>query len=476
MSNIVEKMIDYTNKDYESFRSSMISLIPTKTPDWTDTSESDQGIVILELMCYALDILSFYQDRYANESYLPTATLRSSVINLCSLVGYILAPASPSTVTVTFTFSAALEAPVVIPAGFQVGTKRTETEDSVIFEVLQSTTVNIGETTKDVVCVQGYSVYNEVLGSGTNTADQEFALVESPVIIDATLALWIKEGSVWNKWTKVSDFIYSTSEDRHYVVTVDEDDFVTLTFGNGVNGAKVPLGTNNVKADYRVGGGVVGNVGSATITEIISGGLPSLSSVSNAAIPYVQGIDKESIESAKAKAPRYARTRDTLVTTQEFEDYAINYPTIADAQAVVDVSGDHTVYIKPVGGGLPSAELKAGLKESMDLRRVLTVNLTIADPAYDSIDLKVAITILSNYIQAEVMQTVEGELDTYFANLIFAQDVDFGDLFVALKSVEGVSRVTITNTDDTPYTGTEIVDGHIAIKGTITYTPTGGAT
>lgn len=51
------KYVDYITKDYEGFRKLMIDLIPSKTPEWTDTSQSDFGIVILELLAHGLDVL-----------------------------------------------------------------------------------------------------------------------------------------------------------------------------------------------------------------------------------------------------------------------------------------------------------------------------------------------------------------------------------------------------------------------------------
>ena len=75
------QVIDYLARDYNSFRKSLIDLIPAKLPEWTDRSEADFGIAMLELFAYMADILSYYQDRQANEAFLHTAQERRSVIN-----------------------------------------------------------------------------------------------------------------------------------------------------------------------------------------------------------------------------------------------------------------------------------------------------------------------------------------------------------------------------------------------------------
>lgn len=85
-------IIDYVTKDYEGFRASMLALIPQLLPSWSDRSESDFGVVLIELFAYVADILSYYQDRVANEAYLATATQRRSVAELLRLIDYQIDP------------------------------------------------------------------------------------------------------------------------------------------------------------------------------------------------------------------------------------------------------------------------------------------------------------------------------------------------------------------------------------------------
>src|SRR6476620_9128552 len=90
------QVIDYLARDYNSFRQAFVDLIPAKLPEWTDRSEADFGIALLELFAYMADILSYYQDRIANEAFLNTAQERRSVINHLRLIGYEMAPAAPA--------------------------------------------------------------------------------------------------------------------------------------------------------------------------------------------------------------------------------------------------------------------------------------------------------------------------------------------------------------------------------------------
>lgn len=100
-----KRMIDYIAKDYESFRQAMIDLIPQKLPEWTDRSEADFGVVLIELFAYMADILGYYQDRIANESFLATAQERRSVIHHLRTIGYELAAPAPASALLSLIIS-----------------------------------------------------------------------------------------------------------------------------------------------------------------------------------------------------------------------------------------------------------------------------------------------------------------------------------------------------------------------------------
>src|SRR4051812_44587271 len=95
-----QPVIDYVTKDYDGFRQAMLSQIPLLLPNWKSRGESDFGVVLIELFAYVADILSYYQDRIANEAYLSTATQRRSVTELLRLIGCQIDPGLAASVLV----------------------------------------------------------------------------------------------------------------------------------------------------------------------------------------------------------------------------------------------------------------------------------------------------------------------------------------------------------------------------------------
>jgi hypothetical protein len=83
-----DPQIDYMSRDYASFRRQILDRLSVIMPDWKERNPADLGIVLIELMAYIGDYLSYYQDAVATEAYLETARKRISVRRHARLLDY----------------------------------------------------------------------------------------------------------------------------------------------------------------------------------------------------------------------------------------------------------------------------------------------------------------------------------------------------------------------------------------------------
>jgi hypothetical protein len=104
---------------------------------WTHREPDDPGIALLGGASVLGDILTFYQELYANEAYLRTARWRESVADLVRLLGYRLSPGIGG--RATFAFEVGGEEPVRIPAGFPVKAELEGSEQPADFETVEET-------------------------------------------------------------------------------------------------------------------------------------------------------------------------------------------------------------------------------------------------------------------------------------------------------------------------------------------------
>ncbi len=97
-------VINYRIGTYSTFLESMYKSIPTKSAleRWTNRQPNDWGVVLMEMWAYLADILSYYQERIANEAFLNTSVLDESSIESFYLINYKPIPGLASSSLVQF--------------------------------------------------------------------------------------------------------------------------------------------------------------------------------------------------------------------------------------------------------------------------------------------------------------------------------------------------------------------------------------
>lgn len=79
---------DYMAKDYESVRAMLLERLETTLPQWRERHAADIGLVLIEALSFAADLLSYRQDAIAMEAYLDTSVSRISVRRHARLLGH----------------------------------------------------------------------------------------------------------------------------------------------------------------------------------------------------------------------------------------------------------------------------------------------------------------------------------------------------------------------------------------------------
>lgn len=138
--NLVSPEIDYLSKDYSSFRRLLLNQLALRIPSWQERNPSDIGMTVVELLAYAADQLSYYQDAVATEAYLETARRPASIRKHARLLDYILHNGCNARVWVHFEVSGDRSEHVVhLPAGLQLVTRFRETSGPLMIERASAT-------------------------------------------------------------------------------------------------------------------------------------------------------------------------------------------------------------------------------------------------------------------------------------------------------------------------------------------------
>jgi hypothetical protein len=141
---LLAQAADYTNKDFDSLRLRLQSLVRSVFPAWTDFNVASFGNILVELYAFVGDVLTFYQDSQARESRLLTATQRKNLIALTKLLGFRPAGARAATADEVFTLAAPPSSPVTFTKGTIVRTASITTP--VAFQLLGDVVIPAGAT------------------------------------------------------------------------------------------------------------------------------------------------------------------------------------------------------------------------------------------------------------------------------------------------------------------------------------------
>ena len=149
-----------------------------------------------------------------------------------------------------------------------------------------------------------------------------------------------------NEWDPALDLLDFDDDVRVFVAEVEEDRTTTLRFGNDTHGQR-PEQETEFTATYRIGNGRAGNVGQDAIVHIDVSGLTGVSilEVRNP-LPARGGVDPESMEDVRQRAPYVFRTQKRAVTEADYADRAQSHSGIQRAAATFRWTGSwHTVFL-----------------------------------------------------------------------------------------------------------------------------------
>ena len=164
--------LDYRVGDFTSFRNALLQSLPgeLELANWKPTSTSDLALQMIEWWAYLADILTFYNQRIANQNYLRTADLDSSVRNLVSVLGYRPRPGIGATATLAALVSGSKS--IVLPQGMSVQSKPGPGSAPQTFELAQAITAQPGgavsadpDTSGAVLGADGSVLLQGVIGS-----------------------------------------------------------------------------------------------------------------------------------------------------------------------------------------------------------------------------------------------------------------------------------------------------------------------
>ncbi len=312
-----------------------------------------------------------------------------------------------------------------------------------------STTVNCNVG----LATAGQSV-SEILGNGSAaTPDQSFTLkqkpltyIQAPTTTGSQSTLQVQANGV--TWTGEPTLYDQPATAAVYTTLNQSDGTADVVFGDGVEGATLPTGQNNIQATYRVGLGSAGNVAAGAITTLIDRPI-GVSGVINPD-PATGGQDPQSVCDIRTNAPQSVLTLGRVVSIEDYQNYASTFAGIAKANAIWIPSGAaRGVFLTVAAAG--GSDLEPG---NFTLNNLVTSLQNYGNPlvpiwAFSFLEtlfsLNASVKYDPAYTQPNVETAIRQALATQysFASRTFGQGVTADEVAAFIQAVPGVIAVNV---------------------------------
>ena len=315
---------------------------------------------------------------------------------------------------------------------------------------------------------------NEFLGRSDGAPGQRFHLQNVPVLSrepGETIEVETENEGQYHPWQEVTEFANSGPDDCHFTC---DSVCGEIQFGPSIRqpsgqehqyGRVPPAGRRIRFSSYRSGGGTIGNVGEGTI-RVLKSSIPYVASVSNLE-PARGGLDAETLERAKLRAPKVLRSNVRAVTGQDFEYLALEASSRVARTRCMSPGDTADTHAPPPGvvrvllvpavadceGHIPPGQLavprqvREQVQAYLDERRLLTTRLEVDTARYVPVAVVARVKARRGSSHQKVAADVEKQLYRYINPICggmdgtgwpFGRSLGLSELFAALQ---GIARV-----------------------------------
>ncbi|MEK9695012.1 MAG: hypothetical protein VW270_04555 [Candidatus Poseidoniales archaeon] len=330
------KRLDVSELDFDEIKDNLKVFLKGQT-EFTDYDFEGSGMnILLDTLAYNTHYLAFNANMLANEMFLDSSALRSSVTSHAKTLGYVPQSARAATATVEVSLNTTNAS-----ATMDAGTVFNTTIDGTAFTFINATDVtatNIGNAIvfSDITLYEGTYVTSRYTVD-TQDVEQRF-LINDNRVDTRTLTVKVQNSSsdsTTTAYTEATDIAAVTSTSNVYFLQEVEVGKFEVYFGDGVLG-KGLSDDNIVILQYVVSNKTEGN-GATTFTS--AGAIDTVTNVGVTTISSsAGGSEPESIESIKLNAPLDYSSQGRAVTSEDYK--TLVRQLYANTQAVAVFGGE----------------------------------------------------------------------------------------------------------------------------------------
>lgn len=443
MAFVNNDWIGYLDRTAQQIKTSVLSRVTAVVPEMTDHSASNIWIVTLDIFSGIAEMLGFYIDNAAQESFIVVAKRLTSVIKLSRGLDYRVRAASPERVDLIIVWNTITPA-FTLALGFKI-----TGINGIIYTTIADVQIPLHSTASAVPISQETSNNLSVLSDGTK--NQKVSLGKS--YVDGSIQLTVE----FIDFDEVQTFANSSPLDNVFIIEVLEDGNAYIVLGDGINGV-LPVNGSSITGTYRTTLGAEGKVGAGGFddtTIVLGAALPlGISIVSaNSNLNSSGGSGYEDIESVRTNAIRSIRTLQRMVTRSDHEYVLSSVPGVAQAKTDFACGKMVNNYIVPDGGGIASSGLISAVQAVADDSKIVGLNEVVLAAGQTRLVLVTNVTANKRKSLVDTKTQVDNALIEFgqVSNQLINGAIRISDIEALIDNLSNVSFVDIIAMYTIPY-------------------------
>lgn len=379
-------------RSFNSIKEQLKAALQTRIPEITDFSEGNIFMIIISIFSAIAEVLHYYIDNMARETFFVTARRYSSLYKHAKLVDYHIKCAIPASVDLTlYTKNGAnLSSSFTIPTGTVFtsndGKRWVVTAKNGIYwdKALYPKSIRVSVVQKERVGQPSYINFGSII-DWDNLTIRVSGIPEGKKYVEGSMVLFINS----QPWTLVDTFAYSGPIDMVYKVELDSELNPIIVFGDGTFGFR-PFPGSVVTGYFDVTYGSEGNIGAEMFTTVPT--IPG-ASTSNIAVTNYKGAsggsDYETFAMLKEHVPLSVKTLGVAITKEDFEAAAKLIGGVNKAYAEYICGKEVRLYITPDNGTVEASQtLIEEVTHQLNTMKVITTSISVmgVHSAYICID------------------------------------------------------------------------------------------
>lgn len=409
-------------RSFNSIKSQLISSLNKNAPEITDLSEGNIFIILISIFAAIAEVLHYYIDNMARETFFSTARRYTSLYKHAKLVDYHIKAAHPASTDIYLT---TLDGSPLNLEGDENGLVLTA--GAINFTDSQG---NSWVLSRNVFWENGtYSVVipvsqKEPVNSGNQVTIGQItdpnSVIYLPDIedgkkyVEGSMVLTITYNGKSENWTLVDTFAYSGPDDMVYKVELDSNLKPYITFGDGLFGKRPNL-NGTLKGKYWITLGSNGNIPENSFNELPSEITNKSSNIKiSRSLAAGGGTDYEDFDMIKEHLPLSVKTLGVAITKDDYEAVIKNVPGVDKAYVNYKCGKIIEAYITPYGAAEASTDLINQVTNYLNSNKVITASITVNSTKEAIIFLNAEIWGRKSYKYTDIYNSVmEALIESY---------------------------------------------------------------